>query len=109
MAPVIVFFQQSLRRLTLKHSAVLRLSVRSVRIPYRDLHMHPFKMMVTQILRERDFDTHRSAYEKILQSIYPGALFSSLDEAHFHLSGTINKANFRNWATETPRGDQSAT
>jgi hypothetical protein len=25
------------------------------------------------------------------------------DEAHFHLSGTVNKQNFRYWATENPR------
>ena len=25
------------------------------------------------------------------------------DEAHFHLNGTVNKQNFRYWASENPR------
>ncbi|KAJ4437679.1 hypothetical protein ANN_17824 [Periplaneta americana] len=25
------------------------------------------------------------------------------DEAHFHLSGSVNKQNFRNWAEENPK------
>ncbi|GFY54410.1 hypothetical protein TNIN_124011 [Trichonephila inaurata madagascariensis] len=38
--------EQSPKRPTLKHAAALGLSNRSVRkILYRDLHMHPYKMM----------------------------------------------------------------
>lgn len=96
--------QQSPRRSALKHSAALGLSERSVRrILHRELGMHPFKMMLTQELSENDFESRRAACEDILHNIPRGALFISSDEAHFHLSGTVNKQNFRYWAAENPR------
>ncbi|GFW61096.1 DUF4817 domain-containing protein [Trichonephila clavipes] len=60
------------------------------RILHRDLHIHPFKVMITHELSERDFQTRRTAYEDILQNILPGAVLISSDEAHLYLSGSVN-------------------
>ena len=101
MARVNASIQQSPRRSALKHAAALGLSDRSVKlILHTHLHMHPYKMMITQELSERDFETRRAVCEDILQNIPVGVVLISSDEAHFHLSGTVNKQNFRYWATE---------
>jgi hypothetical protein len=52
-------------------------------------------MIITQELSERNFATRRAGCDDILQNIPPGAVFISSDETHFHLSGTVNKQNFR--------------
>jgi len=46
----------------------------------------PYKIQVTHALRERDY------VNKLLLS----------DEAHFHLSGFVNKQNFRCWPATNP-------
>lgn len=104
VARVSASIQQSPRRSALKHAAALELSDRSVRrILHTHLHMHPYEMMITQELSARDFETRRAVCEDILQNIPVGAVLISSDEAHFHLSGTVNKQNFRYWATENPQ------
>ena len=65
--------------------------------------MRPYKTMATQELSERDFETCRAVCEEIFQNIPPGTIFISSDEAHFHLSGTVNKQNFCYWAAENPQ------
>lgn len=95
---------QSPKRSAIKHAAALELSDRSVRrMLHRDLHMHPYKIMVTQELSERNFETRRAVCHEILQNVPVGAVLISSDEAHFHLSGTVNKQNFRYWAAENPQ------
>ncbi|KAL4142309.1 hypothetical protein QTP88_004793 [Uroleucon formosanum] len=102
VARVSASIQQSPRRSA--HAAALELSDRSVRrILHTHIHMHPYKMMITQELSARDFETRRAVCEDILQNIPVGAVLISSDEAHFHLSGTVNKQNFRYWATENPQ------
>lgn len=77
--------QQSPRRSALKDVAALRLSDRSVRrILHRGLHLHPYKMMMTQELSERDFESRRVQCEDILQNIFVGAVLFSSDEGYFH-------------------------
>lgn len=65
--------------------------------------MHPYKMMITQELSERDFETRRAVHEDILQNIPVGAVLISSNEADFHLSGSVNKQNFRYWETKNPQ------
>ncbi|GJQ79706.1 hypothetical protein Trydic_g5853 [Trypoxylus dichotomus] len=93
--------RQSPKRLALKHTATLGLSDRSVkRILHRDLHMHPYKIMVIEELSERHFESHKTMCEDILQNIASGAVSISSDDAHFHVSATANVQNFRYWAAE---------
>lgn len=96
--------EQSPSRSARKHAAALGISSRTVRrILHCDLHLHPYKMMVVQELRPEDFVKRTDACNAMLASLQPGAILWSSDEAHFHLSGTVNKQNFRYWAAENPR------
>jgi hypothetical protein len=65
--------------------------------------MHPYKMMITQALSERDLETRRAVCEDILQNIPAGNVLIASDEAHFHLSGIVNKHNYRYWTVENPQ------
>jgi hypothetical protein len=104
VARVRASIQKFPRRSAVKHAASLGLSDRSVRrILHRDLHMHPYKMMITKALSERDFETRRAVCEDILQNIPAGNILISSDEAHFHFYGIVNKQNYRYWAVENPQ------
>lgn len=96
--------EQSPSRSARKHAAALRMSDRSVRrILHAELHFHPYKIMVTHELNERDFQRRRSSCQEILQAVLPEGIVWSSDEAHFHLSGTVNKQNFRYWSATNPK------
>ena len=96
--------QRSPSRSAVKHAALLRLSDRTVRRILRaDLKFHPYKMMIVQELSERDWENRRACANDILQNVPQNALLITSDEAHFHLSGCVNKQNFRYWAPENPR------
>lgn len=84
----------------------LKISDRSVRRMLNfDLKFHPYKIQVVQELTENDLANRWSCSEKILRFIRskPNAVIMTSDEAHFHLSGTVNKQNFRYWAEHNPR------
>ena len=53
--------------------------------------MHPYKIMVVQELSERDYETRTYLSRDILPSIPPTSVTICSDEAHFHLSGMVNK------------------
>ena len=96
--------EQSPRRSLRKHAFALHMSATSVhRILHRSLHMHPYKIMVVQELSESDYETRTNLSRDILQSIPPTSVTICSDEAHFHLSGTVNKQNFRYWSQNNPR------
>jgi len=59
-------------------------------------------MMLAQELSERDHASHRAISAEILEQIPAAAVLLSSDEAHFHLSGAVNKQNFRYWAERNP-------
>ncbi|GFW86380.1 DUF4817 domain-containing protein [Trichonephila clavipes] len=101
VARVRASIKQSPKRSARKYAAALELSDRGVRrILHRHLHIHPYKMMVTHELSERNFRTRITACKDILQNIPPGDIMISSDESQFHLSGSVNKQNFRYWPTE---------
>jgi hypothetical protein len=72
-----------------------------------DLHFHTFKIQMVQELLPRDLNMQRDFCTKLsemmdtLPQFLPHLITS--DEAHFHLSGYVNKQNFRYWAEENPR------
>lgn len=95
---------RSPRRSANKHAAALRLSDRSVRrILHDDLHFHPYKLAVVQKLFVRDFLARRNACEALNENLPSDALVFFSDEAHFHLSGCVNKQNMRYWNNKNPR------
>lgn len=95
---------QSPSRSARRHASALRLSDRTVRrILHLDLKFHPYKMMVVQELHEHDYQTRVSCCEDILRNVAASAVLITSDEAHFHLSGCVNKQNFRYWSESNPK------
>ena len=92
-------------RSTRRHAAELNISLESVRrILQRDLCFHPYKIMVVQELKARDYVQHEN-FAVRMQVVFeeeenPIILMS--DEAHFHLKGTVNKQNCRYWSPGNP-------
>ena len=78
-----------------RHSAALGLSDRSVhRILHKDLNFHPYKTATVQELNDHDMANRRISSEQLLEMLNDDGVISTLlmtDEAHFHLSGYINK------------------
>lgn len=91
-----------------RHSIGLRISNSSLRRVLKlDLHYHPYKIQVVQALNENDFAARRHFCETFLGMIEENEDLHTLlwmsDEAHFHLSGYVNKQNFRYWSDENPQ------
>jgi hypothetical protein len=59
--------------------------------------MHPYKTAIAQELSERDYETYTTLCREFLQNIPCKAVLLFMDEAHFYLSGTVNKQNFWHW------------
>ncbi|CAK9810866.1 Mariner Mos1 transposase [Anthophora plagiata] len=104
IAAVRASIEQSPARSARKHAKALGISERTVRrILHTDLHLHPYKIMVCQKLSPADYGRRLDCCKAILAAVPPTGILWSSDEAHFHLSGTVNKQNFRYWAAENPR------
>ncbi|PNF27731.1 hypothetical protein B7P43_G12796 [Cryptotermes secundus] len=87
--------QQSAR----KHAAALRLSDAMVRhILHLDLKFHPYTMATVQELHAGDWENCVNSCQHILASVPLTVILLTSDEAHFHLSGCVDKQNFRYWA-----------
>lgn len=96
--------QKSVRR----RSQELNMSVSTVqRILRQDLHLHPYKIQLTQELKPTDHRQRREFVEWLLlrqnadADFHKKIIFS--DEAHFHLSGFVNKQNCRIWGLDNPQ------
>ena len=87
-----------------RHSAAIGLSDRCVRrILHKDLNFHPYKIAIVEELNDRDMANRRISSEQLLEMLNDVGVISTLlmtDEAHFHLSGYVNKQNYRSWAPE---------
>ncbi|XP_046663111.1 uncharacterized protein LOC124356010 [Homalodisca vitripennis] len=96
--------EQSPTRSARKHATALNMSDRSVRrILHKDLFFHPYKIMLVQKLMPPDFQHRVNCAQETLERIPPRSTFFSSDEAHFHLSGSVNKQNFRYWSDRNPQ------
>lgn len=77
------------------------------RILTKDLHLHAYKVQLTQELRPADHEKQRQFVEWILTRKRESEGFAKriifTDEAHFHLNGFVNKQNCRIWGSENPR------
>lgn len=77
------------------------------RILRQDCVMWPYKVQLTQELKDTDHTARRAFAKCMIDEInrdpqfFNKIIFS--DEAHFHLNGYVNKQNCRIWATENPR------
>lgn len=91
-----------------RHAISLDISDRSVRrILHNDLHYHPYKIQLVHALNNGDHATRLAFSNRMLDMMNDNPdLVNNLwmsDEAHFHLSGFVNKQNFRYWAPENPQ------
>jgi len=90
-----------------RHSTAIGLSDRSVqRILHKDLNFHPYKTVIVQELSDRDMANPRIFSEQLLEMLNDNGVINTVlmtDEAHFHLSGYVNKQNYRYWAPENPQ------
>ena len=95
--------QQSPMRSARKQALALEMSSRTVRrILHKDLGFHPYKMIVVQELFDRDFINRSRCSQQILEKVPQNCHFITSDEAHFHLSGFVNKQNYRYWGGHNP-------
>lgn len=90
-----------------KTSQVVRMRKSSFHtILRRDLKFHPYKIQIVQELNPNDFRNRRSFAETMIDHFFANDRINNIlfsDEAHFHLSGAVNKQNCRYWAPENPR------
>ncbi|KAJ4437073.1 hypothetical protein ANN_17208 [Periplaneta americana] len=75
------------------------------RILHKDLHMHPYKIQVVQILKGANKVNRMTFCQQFLdlnvnEDIVHNMLMS--EEAHLHLPGYVNKQNFRYWPPTNP-------
>lgn len=99
---------RSPRRSATRHAALLHVSDRSVRrILHSDLSYHPYKLQVTHKLSERDYASRKQFSTDFIAlldenpDILPNLIMS--DEAHFELTGHVNKQNMRYWSNVNPQ------
>lgn len=90
-----------------KHANALNLSDRTVRrILHDDLKFHPYKIQIVHQLSPQDAPNRLAFCREFVRLLGERAdLMDNLimsDEAHFSLSGFVNKQNFRYWCAEQP-------
>jgi hypothetical protein len=95
--------KRSVRRLSAENR-VPRSSVH--RILRRDLKKYPYKIQIKQKIKTADRRARQEFCNWISKEIDQKSSFLNniwfSDEAHFHLSGHVNKQNMRFWGTQNP-------
>jgi hypothetical protein len=95
--------QRSPTRSARRHAVPLGISDRSARISHKDLRYHPYKIQIVHALKDVDHATRLAFCQQLLNMINENPdLVNNLlmsDETHFHLSGFVNKQNFRYWSS----------
>ena len=99
---------RSPRRSVRKVAAAVRLSRECVRqILHVDLKFHPCKLQIVQELKENDHQLRLEFCQQIMTNINEDTEFLDKlwmsDKAHFHLTGYMNKQNYRYWADSIPK------
>jgi len=101
-------FERSPRQSAMRHATTLGITRRSVqRILHNDLHYNLYKIQIIQALNTQDYGARVCFYEEMMDLIGEDKdLVNNIwmsDEAHFHLSGFVNKQNFLYWSQANPR------
>lgn len=77
------------------------------RILKEDLHLHAYKIQLAQELKPQDHESRREFASWVLKHEQHDEGFSKKiifsDEAHFYLSGHVNRQNCRIWGSENPK------
>jgi len=101
-------FERSPRQSGVRHATTIEITPRSVRkILHNDLHYHTYKIQIVLALNTRDYGARVRFCQEMLDPIGEDEdLVNNIcvsDEAHFHVSGFVNKQNFRNRSQANPR------
>ena len=73
-------------------------------ILHKDLHLHAYKIQLTQESKERDHLQRRNFASWIIEQQTTDPLLSSkIFFIHFTIDGFVNKQNCRIWGDENPR------
>ncbi|PSN49514.1 hypothetical protein C0J52_18947 [Blattella germanica] len=98
--------QQSPQRSARRHSLTMQISRRSLhRILKSELKFHPYKLQVVHKLRPNDRQMRMTFCAHLQEMIAENNILPNLlmsDETHFHLTGFVNKQNFRYWSDTNP-------
>ena len=77
------------------------------RILHWGLHLHPYKVQLTQQLKPADHSQRRRYVERVLEEQAVDGNFSNKiffsNETHFTLDGYVNKQNFHIWGSGCPQ------
>lgn len=108
------FFSENPSVSTRRAAQVLDISRTSLqRIIKTKLKLHPYKIQVFQELADFDMERRLEFARQMIDMILAGSIKTKRiwfsDEAHFWLSGYVNKQNYRFWARENPRVFETTT
>lgn len=91
-----------------RHNAVtLQMSSSSFRsFSDGDLRFYPYKVHITQKVKEKDKASHVNFCRQLLDHVDNAEevldVLVSSDKTHFHLSGYLNRHNFSYWSSNNP-------
>jgi hypothetical protein len=89
-------FSRSPKRSARRHSVALGIFECSVRrILHKDLHF--------QELSDRDLANRSRVAERLIGILFDDVIVLMTDDAHFHVSGCVNKQKCRYWAQGNPQ------